>query len=347
MDPEEQVPQEQEPAMVPADPFTVIQQMQQLVLQHQQQTQAAIAAQQQQTQVLAQQLQQFIASQQAQQPVVQQQPQPAPTAAATSSRMGSFKPPKPETYSGKQPTTLPSWFISMQSYLEATGVALDTPEAVRGAASYLSGKALEWYHLQFTRSGNTVPYATYADFKQALQDYLLPVDPAYAARDKLDRFRQLTSAQDYVTGYNALMLNIPDMSEADRVHNFVRGLKQQVQTQVLMQQPTTLSQAQQLAIKADAAVYKSKPSGFGYRSTLPSSSTPNGVTPMELGAHEATKEAELSAGECYACGKKGHFSWECPTSSGGRGRGRGRGKGRGRGGRGRGRGSSTHHVPPN
>lgn len=334
----------------PADLATVVQQLQGMCLQQQQ----MLAAQQQQTQALAQQMQQFMSSFQAPvQQQAQQQQQPASSQAVQASSssvaaIGSFKPPKPEMYSGKQPAALPSWLISIQSYLEATGVVLNTPDAVRCAASYLKDKALEWYHLQFQTQGNTIPFQSFADFRQALQHYILPVDPSFSARDKLDRFRQIGSAYQYTTEFNAIMLNLPNMSEEDRVHCYIRGLKQQVHMQVAVQRPTTLAAAQQLAITVDTAVYKGNRQGpQGYRSTpASSSSAPSGPTPMELGAHNAN-ESELSAFPCHNCGQEGHYARDCtaPPRSNNRGRGRGRGN-RGRGGRGRGR-SSTHHAPPN
>jgi len=304
MDPQPVDQQAQQAALaqqIPPDLAAVVQQLQGMMLQQQQE----LAAQAQQTQSLSQQMQQFMGAMAAQQQPTLQQPassQPVQASSSTASSTGTFKPPKPNMYSGKQPTALPSWLISIQSYLEATGVVLNTPDAVRCAASYLKDKALEWYHLQFQTQGNTIPFQTFADFRQALQSYVLPVDPAHSARDKLDRFRQISNAYQYTTEFNALMLKVPDMSEADRIHTYIRGLKPAVHMQVAMQRPTTLGAAQELAITVDAAVFKSKgSSGHGYRSTPQSSSAPSGPTPMELGTH--TTEGELSAFTCHNCGQ--------------------------------------------
>jgi hypothetical protein len=365
MDPAQQPvadPQQQ----APLDAHAVIQQLQGLVMQQHQDMaaqQQALSAQQQQTQSLQQQLQQvlnvFQAQAQQQPPAPQpqlQQPVPSQHVQASSSSVavstGSFKLPKPDLYSGKHPTGLTSWLISIQSYLEASGVALNTPEAVRCAASYLKEGALQWYHLQYQTQGNSIPYPTFAAFKHALQSYIQPVDPAHSARNTMDDFRQISSAYHYVTSFNSLLLNLPDMSEADRVHNFIKGLKPQVKLQVSMQAPATLANAQELAIKVDAAVYKGTKAPFsGFRGSNPPASASNGSTPMELGAHTVTGDGERAAIRCYRCNGEGHLARNCtapPKASGGRGRGRWRPIGRGRGGRGRGYGGySTQHAPPN
>lgn len=264
------------------------------------------------------------------------------------------KVPKPPSYSGKQATTtLQPWLIKVETFLHGSHVNLQTPQAVNVAASYLDGPILEWYTLQ--RAGLDTPaYQTFQEFKNALTAFLLPVDPSYAARDQLDTLKQTTSAQEYANRFAALVLRVPNMAEADRVHKFVKGLKHEVMRQVMMHDPTTLQAATTLAVRADMAVFKTSrqsrggPRG-GYTShTQGASSSTTGPTPMELGAH-STQGAKPGAGSfnCYNCGGMGHMAYQCPTpSNGGRGNNTGRGRGQGRApgrGRGRGRSNNTHH----
>jgi hypothetical protein len=269
----------------------------------------------------------------------------------------AFKLPKPLPFTGK-PKELAPWLFSMEHYLLQTGVPLDTPQAAAAAASYLQQSAVTWYEAALTNNGGQHPFASFRQLKNALMVFYQPVDPALTARDRLMSLKQTGTYQDYVNAYQGLMLQIPDMAEADRIHRFVYGLRDSdVQTHVMTQNPDTLQAAINTGAAADkrrsraqgAARYSGYRSGYsasartGYTAVASSSSGP---APMELGTIQEP-QPELSR-LCWNCDEEGHMSWECPKprrNNGGRGRGRGRG--RARAGGGQRTASNTPHARPN
>lgn len=304
-----------DPAVVPPpapqqDPAALLQQMQQM--------QGLMAQQSQQIHALTQQVQQF----QLQVPAPQQQQQQASS---------SFKCPKPDMYSGKPASQITSWLIQMEAYLAESNVNLLQDVAVAKAAMYLKGPLLEWYQVQKSNQQGNIPFPDWAAFKATLTTYLLPVDPSITARDRLDNLRQLSSVAQYASEFNSTLVHIVDMSMADRVHKFIKGLKREVKMQVRLHNPRDLQQAQQLASQADTAIYTSNRTQYtGSRGSQPSNSS-SGPAPMELGTHDS----EVSVITCYKCRQPGHIARNCPQQQHDQGSnnhnsGRGRGRGRGR-----------------
>ena len=122
------------------------------------------------------------------------------------------------------------------------------------------------------------------------------------------------------------------------MHQFLRGLKREIQVHTRTQQPRTLEAAMQIADEADKALYNTGrvPQSGGHSG---GGSKGSGAAPMQLGAISLSPEDLARAkreGLCFKCMKPGHAIAEC-RSGGGGGTGRGNSK-RGRGGRRGGRG---------
>jgi hypothetical protein len=200
----------------------------------------------------------------------------------------SPKLPKPACFTGqKREPTPQNWAHAMENYLTANRVKLDEASSVTLAAGYLADSALTWYrlHLSEVDRGVVQPYRDWHTFKTALLKKFVPIAPEVLARTKLYHIRQTQSVQTYATEYNMCMLEIPDMTEKDRVDRFCRGLKAEVRVLVELQKPSTLVEAIELATQIDSIMWQS-------RKTLPRSFAPtsspyvkpsNGPTAMELG----------------------------------------------------------------
>lgn len=323
------------------DPQQVIAQQQQQLQEAQQQLQAT----NNQVQQLTQQMQ-ALAAQVAAIPPPQPPPQPQPAAPPAP------KLPKPTLFNGERAATaLQPWLVQVKTHLAATPhMQLQSVQAVNVAAAYLGGSALIWYDTMKTANQGQTPFPTWDAFAAALQQHYLPFDRSDDALAKLRNLKQLSSALQYITKYNELMLALDGMDPHTKREMFILGLKPQVAEAVRMQKPADLQAAQNLAMMADSIQYQSRLRQQAPQRPYTNPGQHSGPTPMELGTATGEPSGELNAIKCWTCNEEGHMSYDCPKKqNGGRGRGRGRGNNRGgrnRGGRGRGR-FNTHHGAPN
>jgi hypothetical protein len=61
--------------------------------------------------------------------------------------------------------------------------------------------------------------------RKELKDQFLPCNTTWVARDSLKKLKHTTSIREYVKQFSSLMLDIKDMSEADKLYNFLSGLQ--------------------------------------------------------------------------------------------------------------------------
>ena len=184
------------------------------------------------------------------------------------------------------------WVDEMERQFDYHGAAAfpDAPSRIAFAAMFFQGKAAHWWkaHVaELAKRGETID--TWDGFITALRERFRPIEAATVARTNLDKMQQTGGVQAYIDYYLRQMQFISDMSLADQLHAFIRGLNPAIRAEVLKSRPKTVSEAVNtahlvesfLAPKLGAA----RGMGFfarsgGYRGAQGSSGS--GAVPMEV-----------------------------------------------------------------
>jgi hypothetical protein len=186
--------------------------MQNALQQQQQQHEAALAAMQAQLAAMAQQQQQQSPS-----PPPVAVPGGGPTAPPVRLLQGP-RMPAPPAYDGSA-AQLDGWLNELQRQFRYYEYASDA-QKLHLATAFLSGAAHDWHtHL-------AAQPTSWAAFVAGLRQRFQPVTSAQTARNELDALRQGNSpVNDFIAAFRRLLVLVPDMSEADRLHRFLHGLR--------------------------------------------------------------------------------------------------------------------------
>lgn len=230
-------------------------------------------------QAFQQMQQQIVALQQALQ---QYQAPPAPAAAP---RVERPRLPPPAQYDGRSAVALDGWLRELQQQFDWYRTT-DDAGRLQFAGALLKGVALDWWASLSDSSSSASPAesarpTTYAEFVARLRARFQPINSAQTARVQLDELRQgpKQSVHEYISAFRALLVRVPDMSEGDRVHRFLRGLRATVATQLRVQGVSTLDAAIAMAARVGSIAE------FG-------ASTPMGNAPASAAAAAAATGAD-------------------------------------------------------
>ena len=151
--------------------------------------------------------------------------------------------PSASNYAGS-PALLDGWLREMKQQFDWYQL-LAAEEQVAMSAAQLRGVALDWWSAQLSAAEQAALRASFALFETALRARFQPVNSAQAARLALDSLRQgaKQSVHEYTSAFRRLLVSVPDMSEADKVHRFVQGLRGPAQTQLIVHGADTLDKA--------------------------------------------------------------------------------------------------------
>ena len=210
----------------------------------QQLQQALHAMQQQQAAQQLQQQQQAGVIQALQAQLAQQAPAGAAAAAAAAAAPRAPQPriaPAP-TYGGSG-AALDGWLREMRKQYRYYGLTTDEA-AIRFGSAQLSGAALDWWD-SLTEAERAAQSDSLTAFEGALRKRFQPVNSADTARRLLDELQQgpRQSVHEYISAFRRLLAAVPDMSEADRTHRFMQGLRPAVHTQLRIHGVSSLDDA--------------------------------------------------------------------------------------------------------
>lgn len=152
--------------------------------------------------------------------------------------------PEPLPFAGvRSAKELENFLWDMEQYFKAAHIP--ESEKVSITSMYLNGDAKLWWRTRLEDGANAgrPPIDVWKDLKKELRDQFLPCNTAWVARDALKKLKHTASVRDYVKQFSSLMLDIKDMSEADKLYNFMSGLQTWAQLELRRQGVKELSTA--------------------------------------------------------------------------------------------------------
>jgi len=125
---------------------------------------------------------------------------------------------------------------------------LNEREATRFAVSRLRGAALQWWlALDTTLQAS---YGRVESLASALRGRFQPVTAARTAREQLDKLSQGSrSVNDYISDFQRLRTQLPNMAEEDALYAFERGLRRDLAEKLRVQGVDSLQEAIAMAAR--------------------------------------------------------------------------------------------------
>ena len=112
--------------------------------------------------------------------------------------------------------------------MEQYFVDAQTPagEQVTITTMYLLSNAKLWWWTRSSDDDVAGPpkIKMWETLKKELKDQFLPMNTAWMARESLKKLKRTSSVRDYVKESSLLILDIKDMSEVDKLFNFMFGM---------------------------------------------------------------------------------------------------------------------------
>ncbi|KAJ9529863.1 hypothetical protein QJQ45_022262 [Haematococcus lacustris] len=246
-------------------------------------------------------------------------PAPPPTPApAPQQRMPRANP--PATFSGSRTTDVAAWLFAVDLFFTIS--ELTDAQRIVYVATLLSGHALLWYR------SSVSSFTSWTCFVAAFERQFAPVNRLRHARDRLAALTQTSSVRRYLGEFTALCLEVTDLSPAEQLDRFIRGLKPSVRRELELREPTSFSEASTIADRVDAISNSTSASRSSYRpSSTPRPPRPEtAAVPMELDAmlhtspsrsrgtrlSDAQRAALRDSKACFYCRKAGHTMKDCP-----------------------------------
>jgi hypothetical protein len=248
----------------------------------------------------------------------------------------TLKPPKPDTFDGRQVDTFLYALDKIFSFYR-----IEDDRKVQLAVTYFRGAALRWFkYIEHQYQGKS-ELINWTLFTALMKKHFEASNTETAVRNKLNSIRQMTSVSKYNDMFNTLIIELLSVDERTKIDMYCRGLKPNVQLHVSLRMPTTLEEAQAIALNVDNIFsqnglthqkngHRQNGSTHRGREFSPATST---SSPMELGHTESDQEPEnavnamhqdkfrrLSEEErkqlqkekrCFKCKKVGHMANKC------------------------------------
>ena len=131
----------------------------------------------------------------------------------------------------------------MEQYFHAAHVRDE--DKVTITTMYLVDDAKLWWQTRVEDdvSASRPKIDSWEGLKKELKDQFFPSNAGWIARDRLKKLKQTGTVGGYVKDFSSLMLDISNMSEEDKLHNFLYGLQSWAQMELRRQNVKDLPSA--------------------------------------------------------------------------------------------------------
>lgn len=156
--------------------------------------------------------------------------------AADGRTASKVKVPEPKSFEGARSSKeLENFLWDMETYFQAARIP--NGEKVNITSMYLAGDAKLWWRARQSddASANRERVETWDALKKELKDQFLPSNTSWLARDALRKLKHGGSVRSYVKEFSSLMLDIREMSDEDKLFNFMAGLQPWAQAELRRQ----------------------------------------------------------------------------------------------------------------
>ena len=174
-------------------------------------------------------------------------------------RKPALKAPEPDRFSGT-PSELENWLFQLELYFFLKKNATEQDKIIY-TVSLLQGPATTLF-----RSG-AMPNS-FEELKSILRRFFKPVNDHDVARRELDQIRQMGDVRDYIYKFTNIALRIAGITEDEKKHRFISGLRDEVKKEVEMRTPQDFNEALSRAIIADSYFQKGETTQVDKRETM-------------------------------------------------------------------------------